>query len=89
MTLRLFTSESVTSGHPDKLCDQLSDAILDEILAQDRNSKVAVECLASGGLIHVAGEVSTEGYVDIDKIVRDVIVNIGYNSSDVDFDGRT
>ena len=89
MTLRLFTSESVTSGHPDKLCDQLSDAILDEILAQDRNSKVAVECLASGGLIHVAGEVTTEGYVDIDKIVRDVIVNIGYNSSDVDFDGRT
>jgi S-adenosylmethionine synthetase len=89
VTLRLFTSESVTSGHPDKLCDQLSDAILDEILAQDRNSKVAVECLASGGLIHVAGEVSTEGYVDIDKIVRDVIVNIGYNSSDVDFDGRT
>lgn len=89
MTLRLFTSESVTSGHPDKLCDQLSDAILDEILVQDRNSKVAVECLASGGLIHVAGEVSTEGYVDIDKIVRDVIVNIGYNSSEVDFDGRT
>jgi len=89
VTLRLFTSESVTSGHPDKLCDQLSDAILDEILAQDRNSKVAVECLASGGLIHVAGEVTTEGYVDIDKIVRDVIVNIGYNSSDVDFDGRT
>jgi len=89
VTLRLFTSESVTSGHPDKLCDQLSDAILDEILVQDRNSKVAVECLASGGLIHVAGEVSTEGYVDIDKIVRDVIVNIGYNSSEVDFDGRT
>ncbi len=89
MTLRLFTSESVTSGHPDKLCDQLSDAILDEILSQDRNAKVAVECLASGGLIHVAGEVSTEGYVDIDKIVRDVIVNIGYDSSEVDFDGRT
>ena len=89
MTLRLFTSESVTSGHPDKLCDQLSDAILDEILAQDRNAKVAVECLASGGLIHVAGEVTTEGYVDIDKIVRDVIINIGYDSSEVDFDGRT
>ena len=89
MTLRLFTSESVTSGHPDKLCDQLSDAILDAILAQDRNSKVAVECLASGGLIHVAGEVRTEGYVDIDRVVRDVILDIGYNSAEVNFDGRT
>ena len=89
MSLRFFTSESVTSGHPDKLCDQLSDAILDAILAQDKNSKVAVECLASGGLIHVAGEVRTEGYVDIDRIVRDTIVGIGYDSSDVDFDGRT
>jgi S-adenosylmethionine synthetase len=89
VTLRLFTSESVTSGHPDKLCDQLSDAILDAVLAQDRTSKVAVECLASGGLIHVAGEVKTEGYVDIDRVVRDVILDIGYNSSDVDFDGRT
>jgi S-adenosylmethionine synthetase len=89
MTLRLFTSESVTSGHPDKLCDQLSDAILDAILAHDRNSKVAVECLASGGLIHVAGEVRTEGYVDIDRVVRDVILDIGYDSADVDFDGRT
>ena len=89
MTLRLFTSESVTSGHPDKLCDQLSDAILDAVLAQDQSSKVAVECLASGGLIHVAGEVTTEGYVDIDRVVRDVILDIGYNSADVDFDGRT
>lgn len=89
MTLRLFTSESVTSGHPDKLCDQLSDAILDAVLAQDRNSKVAVECLASGGLIHVAGEVHTEGYVDIDRVVRDVILDIGYDSAAVDFDGRT
>ena len=89
MTLRLFTSESVTSGHPDKLCDQLSDAILDAILAHDRNSRVAVECLASGGLIHVAGEVRTDGYVDIDRVVRDVILDIGYDSADVDFDGRT
>lgn len=89
MSLRYFTSESVTSGHPDKLCDQLSDAILDAILAQDRNAKVAVECLASGGLIHVAGEVRTEGYVDIDRIVRETIVGIGYDSSDVDFDGKT
>ena len=89
MTLRIFTSESVTSGHPDKLCDQLSDAILDAILAHDRNARVAVECLASGGLIHVAGEVRTEGYVDIDRVVRDVILDIGYDSADVDFDGRT
>jgi S-adenosylmethionine synthetase len=89
MSLRLFTSESVTSGHPDKLCDQLSDAILDSILEKDRDAKVAVECLASGGLIHVAGEIRTESYVDIDRIVRDVIVGIGYDSSEVDFDGKT
>jgi S-adenosylmethionine synthetase len=89
MSLRLFTSESVTSGHPDKLCDQLSDAILDALLAQDKNSKVAVECLASGGLIHVAGEVRTEGYVDIDRVVRDAILDVGYDSAEVDFDGRT
>ena len=89
MSIRFFTSESVTSGHPDKLCDQLSDAILDAILVQDRNAKVAVECLASGGLIHVAGEIRTESYVDIDSIVRGVILGIGYDSSDVDFDGKT
>ena len=89
MTLRFFTSESVTSGHPDKLCDQLSDAILDAILEQDSHAKVAVECLASGGLIHVAGEVRTEGYVDIDRIVRNTIVGIGYDSAEVDFDGKT
>lgn len=89
MTLRLFTSESVTSGHPDKLCDQLSDAILDAVLAQDRDAKVAVECLASGGLIHVAGEIKTEGYVDIDQLVREVIVGIGYNSAASGFDGNS
>ncbi len=89
MSLRYFTSESVTSGHPDKLCDQLSDAILDAILEQDRDAKVAVECLASGGLIHVAGEVTTEGYVDIDRIIRQVILDVGYDSADVNFDGRT
>ena len=89
MSLRLFTSESVTSGHPDKICDQLSDAVLDAILEQDRSAKVAVECLASGGLIHVAGEIRTESYVDIDSIVRGVILGIGYDSSDVDFDGKT
>jgi len=89
VTLRLFTSESVTSGHPDKLCDQLSDAILDAVLAQDRDAKVAVECLASGGLIHVAGEIKTEGYVDIDQLVREVIVGIGYNSAASGFDGNS
>lgn len=89
MSLRFFTSESVTSGHPDKLCDQLSDAILDAILEQDSSAKVAVECLASGGLIHVAGEVRTSGYVDIDKVVRETIVGIGYDSAEVDFDGHT
>lgn len=89
MSLRYFTSESVTSGHPDKLCDQLSDAILDAILEQDAEAKVAVECLASGGLIHIAGEVSTEGYVDIDRIVRNVILDIGYDSADASFDGHT
>jgi S-adenosylmethionine synthetase len=89
MSLRYFTSESVTSGHPDKLCDQLSDAILDAILAQDSGAKVAVECLASGGLIHVAGEVRTTGYVDIDRIVRHTVVEIGYDSAEVNFDGHT
>ena len=89
MTLRFFTSESVTSGHPDKLCDQLSDAILDAVLVQDRQAKVAVECLASGGLIHVAGEIRTEGYVDIDRLVREVIVGIGYDSSAMGFDGNS
>jgi S-adenosylmethionine synthetase len=89
VTLRFFTSESVTSGHPDKLCDQLSDAVLDAVLAQDRQAKVAVECLASGGLIHVAGEIRTEGYVDIDKLVREVIVGIGYDSASSGFDGNS
>ena len=89
MSLRYFTSESVTSGHPDKLCDQLSDAILDAILEQDSAARVAVECLASGGLVHVAGEVRTTGYVEIDRIVRETVVGIGYDSADVDFDGHT
>lgn len=79
----------MTSGHPDKLCDQLSDAILDEMLKQDKNSKVAIECMASAGLVHVAGELKTEGYVDIDRVVREVIADIGYNSSEVDFDANT
>ena len=87
--LRLFTSESVTEGHPDKICDQISDSILDALLTVDPNSRVAVETLVTTGLVHVAGEVSTSGYVDIPLIVRDRIWNIGYNSSDVWFDGRS
>jgi S-adenosylmethionine synthetase len=87
--LRLFTSESVTEGHPDKICDQISDSILDALLAVDPNSRVAVETLVTTGLVHVAGEVSTSGYVDIPTIVRDRIVEIGYDSSEVSFDGRS
>lgn len=87
--LRLFTSESVTEGHPDKICDQISDSILDALLAVDPNSRVAVETLVTTGLVHVAGEVTTSGYVDIPTIVRQRIWDIGYNSSDVWFDGRS
>ncbi|MBC7725664.1 MAG: methionine adenosyltransferase [Burkholderiaceae bacterium] len=87
-SLRLFTSESVTEGHPDKICDQISDSILDALLAEDPTSRVAVETLVTTGLVHVAGEVTTSGYVDIPTIVRDRITEIGYNSSAVSFDGR-
>ncbi|QEP07278.1 methionine adenosyltransferase [Glutamicibacter sp. ZJUTW] len=85
--LRLFTSESVTEGHPDKICDQISDAILDAMLAQDPDSKVAVETLTTTGLVHVAGEVTTNGYVEIPEIVRKTILDIGYDSSANGFDG--
>ena len=87
--LRLFTSESVTEGHPDKICDQISDSILDAMLAEDPHARVAVETLVTTGLVHVAGEVTTSGYVDIPSIVRKRISDIGYNSSDVWFDGRS
>lgn len=87
--LRLFTSESVTEGHPDKICDQISDRILDALLREDPHSRVAVETLVTTGLVHVAGEVSTTGYVEIPTIVRDTIVEIGYDSSDKGFDGRS
>ncbi|MEO6827532.1 MAG: methionine adenosyltransferase [Microbacteriaceae bacterium] len=87
--LRLFTSESVTEGHPDKICDQISDAILDALLAKDPHSRVAVETLVTTGLVLVAGEVNTEAYVDISTIVRDLIVGIGYDSSEVSLDGRS
>ena len=87
--LRLFTSESVTEGHPDKICDQVSDSILDALLTEDPYARVAVETLVTTGLVHVAGEVTTSGYVDIPSIVRKRIWEIGYNSSDVWFDGRS
>ena len=85
--LRLFTSESVTEGHPDKICDQISDAILDGLLKADPESRVAVETLVTTGLVHVAGEVTTEGYVEIPQLVRDTILEIGYDSSANGFDG--
>ncbi|MEV7694388.1 methionine adenosyltransferase [Microbacterium sp. NPDC089189] len=85
--LRLFTSESVTEGHPDKICDQISDSILDAILREDPEGRVAVETLVTTGLVHVAGEVSTRAYVEIPAIVRDVVNRIGYTSSETGFDG--
>ena len=87
--LRLFSSESVTEGHPDKICDQISDAILDDLLRQDVDAHVAVETMVTTGLVHVAGEVTTKGYSPIAQIVRDTITRIGYTSSEVWFDGRS
>lgn len=89
MSQRLFTSESVTEGHPDKIADQISDAILDSLIEQDRKSRVAVETLITTGQVHVAGEVTTSGYADVMGIVRDTVVKIGYDSSDKGFDGNT
>ena len=89
MTLRTFTSESVTEGHPDKICDQLSDTILDALLEQDSQARVAVEALVTTGLVHIAGEVTTTGYVEIPQIVRERILSIGYNSSEIGFDGNS
>ncbi len=86
---KLFTSESVTEGHPDKICDQISDAILDALLAQDENSRVALETTASTGLIHLMGEVSTDCYVDFQKIVRQVVADIGYTRAKFGFDADT
>lgn len=89
MKNRLFTSESVTEGHPDKIADQISDAILDSLLSQDVKSRVAVETLITTGQVHVAGEVTTNGYADVMNIVRDTVLEIGYNSSDKGFDGNS
>ncbi len=89
MTLRLFSSESVTEGHPDKVCDRISDSILDGILEQDPDARVAVETMVTTGLVHVAGEVTTSGYVEIPQIIRDEVSRIGYTSSDIGFDGHS
>jgi S-adenosylmethionine synthetase len=88
-TYNLFTSESVSEGHPDKMADQISDAVLDAIVKDDPNSRVAVETMVKTGMTIIAGEVRTNTYVDLEQIVRDVITGIGYDSSDVGFDGNT
>ncbi|WP_304324724.1 methionine adenosyltransferase [Corynebacterium frankenforstense] len=88
-TVRLFTSESVTEGHPDKICDAISDAILDAILAEDPTAHVAVETLVTTGQVHVVGEVRTSAYVEIPLLVRKTLLDIGFTSSEVGFDGRT
>ena len=89
MSKRLFTSESVTEGHPDKIADAISDAVLDSLISQDKKSRVAVETLITTGQVHVAGEVTTNGYADVNGIVRDTVLNIGYDSSDKGFDGNS
>jgi S-adenosylmethionine synthetase len=89
MSKRLFTSESVTEGHPDKIADAISDAVLDSLISQDKTSRVAVETLITTGQVHVAGEVTTNGYADVMGIVRDTVLNIGYDSSEKGFDGNS
>ena len=89
MSKRLFTSESVTEGHPDKVCDQISDAILDEIIANDASAHVACETFTTTGMVVVMGEITTSHYVDIPKLVRQVVCEIGYTGSDSCFDGNT
>jgi len=86
---RLLTSESVTEGHPDKMCDQISDAVLDSLLGQDPMSRVACETATTNGLVLVMGEITTNGYADIPKIVRQAVIDIGYDSSEKGFDGHT
>ncbi|MEN9342776.1 MAG: hypothetical protein RIR24_363 [Actinomycetota bacterium] len=87
--LKLFTSESVTEGHPDKICDQISDTLLDAILEQDPQARVAIETMVTTGLVHVAGELTTSAYVEMPKLIREKIIEIGYTSSDIGFDGSS
>lgn len=84
-----FTSESVTEGHPDKVCDQISDAILDDLIAQDSKSRVACETLTTTGLVLLAGEISSNGYSDFQKIVRETVKEIGYTRAEYGFDYKT
>src|SRR3977135_2881393 len=85
----LFTSESVSEGHPDKVADQISDAVLDAILAVDPRGRVACETLIKTGVVVVAGEVTTSAWIDLEKLVRDTVLGIGYNSSEMGFDGAS
>ncbi|MCQ2478004.1 MAG: methionine adenosyltransferase, partial [Clostridia bacterium] len=89
MSKMLFTSESVTEGHPDKVCDQISDAILDEIISKDKNARVACETFCTTGVVTVMGEITTDCYADIPKIVREVLCDIGYNTAEAGFNGNT
>ena len=89
MERRLFTSESVTEGHPDKICDQISDAILDALLEQDPMSRVACETCTTTGLVMVMGEITTKAYVDIPRIVRETVTEIGYTRAKYGFDAST
>ena len=89
MSKFLFTSESVTEGHPDKVCDRISDAVLDAIFKEDNNSRVACESFASTGVVTVMGEVTTNAKIDVEKVVREAVCDIGYKSEDDFFDGNT
>ncbi|MBT3899266.1 MAG: methionine adenosyltransferase, partial [Gammaproteobacteria bacterium] len=86
---RTFTSESVSEGHPDKMADQISDAILDAIIAEDKEARVACETMVKTGMVIIAGEITTSAWIDLEELCRDVILDIGYNSSDVGFDGAS
>ena len=89
MSNRTFTSESVSEGHPDKMADQISDAILDAILTEDSDARVACETMVKTGMVIVAGEITTDAWIDLEAVCRGVILDIGYNSSDVGFDGAS
>ena len=89
MLRKLFTSESVTEGHPDKVCDRISDAVLDAILTKDQEARVACEVTATNGFIHIFGEINTSCYIDMEKVARKALCDIGYNGPSCGFDGNT